>query len=269
LADEDRAGDPDRWCSYSPAGQELWQVVWHWVWNLRLALGRQLVAAPVRSIEWAPAPTAAPPPVAVPLDQPAETYGPWQWARQWGRAAGRLGANTFTLRADGQVQCPAGAVLWPTATRQETADTQRRICSARATDCRRCAMRTACLGRGVSGERARRVSARRRRLVPMEVTTHLPTRPAAMTWTDGAGRRRRRTWMMHWQRQAVTITVLPSPLAPLAPPPRAARAHRRWGWDERFSRNACAPLRLATIHVAGVPQLLVEILSAGGKPTPR
>ena len=38
LADEDREGDPDRWCSLTPCGQEFWQIVWQWVWNLRLAL---------------------------------------------------------------------------------------------------------------------------------------------------------------------------------------------------------------------------------------
>src|SRR6266566_956880 len=34
--------DPDRWCSHSPAGQEAWQTVSQWVWNLRLELGHQL-----------------------------------------------------------------------------------------------------------------------------------------------------------------------------------------------------------------------------------
>src|SRR5262249_14821412 len=28
LADEDREGDPDRWCSLTPCGQEFWQIVW-------------------------------------------------------------------------------------------------------------------------------------------------------------------------------------------------------------------------------------------------
>src|SRR6266446_6040394 len=36
LADEDLEQDPDRWCSHSAAGQELWQVISQWVWNLRL-----------------------------------------------------------------------------------------------------------------------------------------------------------------------------------------------------------------------------------------
>jgi hypothetical protein len=266
LADEDVEGDPDRWCSYSPAGQELWQVVWQWVWNLRLALGWRLADEPVRSIEWAPPRTASSPPLAVLPDQPAEEYGPWQWARAWGRAAGRLGAEAFTLHADGQVQCPAGALLWPTETRQETADMQRRIFSAREVDCRACTLRMACLGRGASGQRARRVSARRRRAVPVLVTTSLPMRHEAMTWTDVAGRRLRRRWTTHWQQQAVTITDLSPRRAPSARPPRAARAHRRLAWDERVSRNACAPLRLATMHVAGVPQVLVAVLSEGDQP---
>jgi hypothetical protein len=71
-------------------------VIWPWVqgtWNLRLALGRQLADEPVRSIVWAPLQTAASTPLAVPTDQPAEEYSPWQWARGWGRAAGRLGAE--------------------------------------------------------------------------------------------------------------------------------------------------------------------------------
>jgi len=57
LADEDVEGDPDRWCSYTAHGQELWQVIWQWVWNLRLALGQGLEGMQtwsVRSMEWAP-----------------------------------------------------------------------------------------------------------------------------------------------------------------------------------------------------------------------
>jgi hypothetical protein len=269
LADEDVESDPDRWCSYAPAGQELWQVVWQWVWNLRLALGRQLADEPGRAIEWAAPQVASSPPVVVPRDAPAETYGPWQWARAWGRASGRLGAEAFTLRADGLLQCPAGALLWPTETRQETADTQRRIFGASATDCRSCAMHTTCLGRGATGQRARRVSQWRRRAVATAVTTSPPTLHAAMTWRDVPGRRLRRTWSTHWQRQAVTITELPLRLPPLPRPPRAARAHRRLGWDERFGRNACAPLGLTTIHVADVCPALVKTLSQRSEPAPQ
>src|SRR6202165_2386471 len=37
LADEDVEEDPDRWCSYTECGQELWQITCQWVWNLRLS----------------------------------------------------------------------------------------------------------------------------------------------------------------------------------------------------------------------------------------
>src|SRR5438270_413901 len=32
---EDVEEDPDRWCSYTECGQELWQIACQWVWNLR------------------------------------------------------------------------------------------------------------------------------------------------------------------------------------------------------------------------------------------
>lgn len=48
LADEDIEEDPDRWCSYTPYGQELWQIACQWVWNLRLALGQQMQAGLLR-----------------------------------------------------------------------------------------------------------------------------------------------------------------------------------------------------------------------------
>jgi len=42
LADEDVEQDPDRWCSHTPCGQEFWQIVSQWLWNLRLELGQNL-----------------------------------------------------------------------------------------------------------------------------------------------------------------------------------------------------------------------------------
>jgi len=48
LADEDVEEDPDRWCSYTECGQELWQIACQWVWNLRLALGQQMQAGTLR-----------------------------------------------------------------------------------------------------------------------------------------------------------------------------------------------------------------------------
>lgn len=42
LADEDVEEDPDRWCSYTECGQELWQIACQWVWNLRLTCGQTM-----------------------------------------------------------------------------------------------------------------------------------------------------------------------------------------------------------------------------------
>jgi hypothetical protein len=40
LAEEDVEADPDRWCSYTECGQELWQIACQWVWNLHLSLAQ-------------------------------------------------------------------------------------------------------------------------------------------------------------------------------------------------------------------------------------
>jgi hypothetical protein len=51
LADEDHEQDSDRWCSHSAWGQECWQLVSQWVWNLRLELGHQLEPTALRLTE--------------------------------------------------------------------------------------------------------------------------------------------------------------------------------------------------------------------------
>src|SRR5713226_3172292 len=40
LADEDREQDSDRWSSYTPSGQETWQILSQWIWNLRQELSQ-------------------------------------------------------------------------------------------------------------------------------------------------------------------------------------------------------------------------------------
>jgi hypothetical protein len=72
LSDEDREQDPDRWCSHSAWGQECWQLVSQWVWNLRLELGHQLHPDPVRTTEFAP---ALPPQSGQTATRPAAHHG--------------------------------------------------------------------------------------------------------------------------------------------------------------------------------------------------
>ena len=76
-------------------------------------------------MEWAPSKEA--PPVLLPVEEPAEEYGPWQWAASFGRATGRFGAEAFTLQENGRLRCPAGASLWLSEVRQENAFTQRAV----------------------------------------------------------------------------------------------------------------------------------------------
>src|SRR5215472_16365133 len=90
-------GNAGGWCTWRAiptAGarvrrlrQELWQVVWPWVWNLRLGLGRLLEQDSSRSIEWALAMPEALIERAAPPAAEAE-YGPLEWAQHEGRAKG-------------------------------------------------------------------------------------------------------------------------------------------------------------------------------------
>ncbi len=259
LADEDVEEDPDRWCSYTECGQELWQIACQWFWNLRLCLGQRMQEVQLREIEWAP-PKESPPFFAAVEDVPEE-YGPWQWAAAFGRATGRFGADAFILQEDGKLRCPAGASLWLSEVRQENAFTQRAVYLAYQTDCQRCALREQCLASGAKGDRARRVSAVRR-LLPPPAPVPVERKPVLLgpiQWVDVAGRALRRTWMTHWRRQYVEILPLagmPQSLFPPPRPPRAVRSHHRWSWQDRLARNAWWGPPQLRVTVAGVPALL-------------
>ncbi len=259
LADEDIEEDPDRWCSYTPCGQELWQIACQWVWNVRLALGLQMQAGPLREIEWAPAKEA--PPTLIAMENAPQEYGPWKWARPFGDATGRFGAETFSLQDNGMLRCPAGASLWLSEVRQENAFTQRAVYVASQTDCPHCELRGQCLGRGAKGNRARRVSAVRR-LLPgpssLERHSHLL---GAIRWVDVAGRALRRTWIAHWRRQYVEVLPLVEISRLVSPPtcpPRAVRSHYRWSWSNRLAKNAWWGPPQFRIVIAGVPAFLVS-----------
>jgi hypothetical protein len=261
LADEDVEEDPDRWCSFTECGQELWQIACQWVWNLRLSLGQTMQAGQLREIEWAP-PTEAPA-VFIAEDPPAEEYGEWQWAAAFGRATGRFGAEDFVLQEDGKLRCPAGASLWLSEVRQENAFTQRAVYLAYQTDCQPCALREQCLASGAKGDRARRVSAVRRLLPPPApvLVERKPVLLRPIRWVDVAGRALRRTWMTHWRRQYVEILPLADMLPSFSPPPRpprAVRSHHRWSWQDRLACNAWSGPPQQRITVAGVPTFLAS-----------
>jgi hypothetical protein len=102
--------DPDRWCSYTECGQALWHMTCQGGWKLRRALGQEMQTDTIREVEWAAAKEA--PSVFVAAENTPHEDGPWQWARPFGGAPGRFGAQSFTLQDNGMLRCPAGARLW-------------------------------------------------------------------------------------------------------------------------------------------------------------
>ena len=159
LAEEDIEQEADRWCSHSACGQEFWQIVCQWVWNLRLALGKRMQQAPLRDIEWAP-PTCTP---AKRVRQPdAElAYGPWQVAQgPAGVTSPLFGARDFVWHDDGTLHCPAGLASRKAPIVQEDKTlAQRVIYEARRTDCQTCDLREKCRPPQSTGRRGRNVTA--------------------------------------------------------------------------------------------------------------
>jgi hypothetical protein len=81
LADEDEEQAVDRWVSRTQWGQEFWQIINQWMWNLRLELGQQVQATTMRVTDLAysqvrelpPPPEDDPPPDGTPPPAPTDT----------------------------------------------------------------------------------------------------------------------------------------------------------------------------------------------------
>src|SRR2546428_5386586 len=160
LADEDVEQDPDRWCSHTPSGQEFWQIISQWLWNLRLELGQQLSPTAMSVTEFAPAHVPEPAPGAslVPEAQAAfpVVYGPAQWART--SFTGGFPGSAFTPQPDGTLLCPANHPLYAQERRPERDGSYRVLYAARIGYCRACELRAPCL-ESLSTSHPRRVSA--------------------------------------------------------------------------------------------------------------
>jgi hypothetical protein len=193
LADEDGEQDSDRWCSRTACGQEFWQIVNQWLWNLRLDLGQHLSASPMRLTEFAPAAEpasaaanqlAAEPasvainqpatePTSVAVDQLAE-YGPPQWARR-SFTKGFAGAD-FVPHPDGSLRCPAGHPLRIQERRPERNGSVRVVYGARIAHCRPCPLRVQCQ-EAATTRKPRQVSAV---LWPIEACASVPAQPLSL-----------------------------------------------------------------------------------------
>jgi hypothetical protein len=258
LEDEDIEQEPDRWCSHSAWGQEAWQIVAQWTWNLRLELGHQLKPEPLRTTEFAPAlpapnehvPTR---PASPPVSAPSSGYAPPATATSW--KAGRFTGTDFPRQPDGTLRCPAGSVLVPHEHRRERDGSLRVVYSASIRDCRPCPQREHCQWNGSETRKPRQVS----------VLLHpLPVGSAPLLWRDWSRRHQRRAcWRLH--RQHLEIQVAPALKSSDASSPptisRAERAHYRLSWEERLARNARTDqAERITFTLFGIPDRLTIFL---------
>ena len=179
LADEDREQDPDRWCSHSAWGQEAWQIISQWVWNVRLELGHQLEPTPVRTTEFAPVLEKR----ASSLS-PAQGYGPVAEALPW--KAGRFSGHDFVPQPDGTLRCPAGQSLRVHERRREADGSLRVVYGASIGSCRPCPLRDQCQWQGSATKKPRQVSVL---LHPLAVGA------APLLWRDWSRRQPRRACM--------------------------------------------------------------------------
>jgi hypothetical protein len=151
LSDEDSEQDPDRWCSHAACGQEVWQILSQWVWNLRLELGHQLQSDPVRTTEFAPAlPPPSPHPALPSGYAPPHVGLPWK--------AGRFSGQDFVLQPDGTLRCPADQKLIPHEQRREADGSLRVVYGASIRSCRPCPLREQCQWSGNATAKPRQVS---------------------------------------------------------------------------------------------------------------
>ena len=232
LSDEDKEQDPDRWCSHAAWGQECWQLVSQWVWNLRLELGHQLEPTPLRITEFAPAipEQNAQTVMHSAKSAPASGYGPPTTATSW--KTGRFTGADFPLQPDGTLRCPAGSTLTLQERRQEADGSLRLVYAASIRNCRPCPLREQCQWNGSATAKPRQVSVL---LHPLVVA------PEPILWKDWSRRHHRRACMYLLHHQRVDIQMASGCLLPSTSTPsilsRTRRAHFRLSWAERLKRN--------------------------------
>jgi hypothetical protein len=249
LSDEDKELDPDRWCSHSAWGQECWQVVSQWVWNIRLELGHQLHPDPIRTTELAPALSSPSPHTA-----PVSGYAPPNVGSAW--KTGRFSGHDFVLQPDGTLRCPANQELRAHEQRRETDGSLRVVYGANIRSCRPCLLREQCQWQGSATAKPRQVSVL---LHPLIVGS------APLLWLDWSRKAHRRACMRLLRHQRIEVNLS---LPTAAPPPttsvvlsRAQRAHSRLPWIERLARNRCTQTAgQVTIRLFGVPAAFAALL---------
>ena len=265
LGDEDREQDPDRWVSFTPCGQETWQILSQWMWNLRLELGHHWQPTEVRTTVFAPAHLPPEPSPPLPSTVPSP-FGPPQWARS-SYTHGFAGAD-FILQPDGTLRCPANHPLYISERRKESHGSIRVIYAARIGHCRSCSLRAQCQ-ESPSTRKPRQVSAVLR---PEQASLEVPSQvqsPARLAvgpllWRDRPRCQTRRRWMTWLRGQRIEIRLTPLLSAPPSAPvwfTRAERAHWRRSWSQRLACNAASSLSPSVhITVFGIPAGFAQFL---------
>lgn len=249
LSDEDSEQDPDRWCSHAAWGQEAWQIISQWVWNIRLELGHMLLPTPVRTTEFAP--------VLSPLSShtaPASGYAPPEVGTPW--KAGRFSGHDFTLQPNGTLRCPANQELRVQEQRREADGSLRVVYGASIHSCRPCSLREQCQWNGSATAKPRQVSVL---LHPLIVGNE------PLLWRDWSRRVHRRACMHLLRQQRIEVQGEQEASANSEPPSallsRAQRAHTRLNWSERLACNERSPgAGQITIHLFGVPEAVAHAL---------
>jgi hypothetical protein len=278
LADEDQEQDADRWCSATPWGQEGWQIVAQWVWNLRIELGQLAQPTPLRTTALAEALAPEDAATVAAPAQPEVRVEASEAVPQAGRPAdparkGLFGGQDFAWQEDGTLRCPANAILRERERRRQADGSLRLFYAAPVSQCRACALRAQCLRRNSQKTQGRRVSVVvgiTPTLPPPSVTgppAQLASGTAPLLWRDWPRRAGRRAWMQGLRRQQVSLTLLPAPppgvarASPAPPLTRAQRAHRRLSWTQRLSRNAVtAEHPQVRIQLWGIAPALAQAL---------
>jgi hypothetical protein len=269
LSDEDGEQDADRWVSRTAWGQECFQILAQWLWNLRLELGQHLAPAVVRTTEFAPAHAVSPVTPSEPVTP--VIYGPPQWAKR--SFTGGFPGSAFTLQPDGTLRCPADRPLYAQERRPEHDGSLRVLYAGRIGYCRTCPLREQCQERP-STQKPRRVSAvfwplPPDPLSPLPPPSLPPTPPlppsAPLRWRDWPRRHLRRHWLQLIRRETATLSWeparVPEPFPEESEPllTREQRAHYRLSWSQRLARNTrpADALRLSVL-LHGLPVRFFE-----------
>jgi hypothetical protein len=278
LGDEDTEGDPDRWCSWSPIGQEFWQILCQWSWNWRLWAGWQQGSSEVRQTLWrtaldeissSPSGIAVLLPPTTPLASPyrengseASEYGPMQVAPGWAKSLRKFSGEDFQILNERQLRCPAGHNMYRRETRHNRLGDLVYIFSINPRTCRTCPLKEQCLADGSAISSGRQVSVICKKLPLPEPRTQTSTEncpvpspkppdaqapgECAVFWLDLPACQLRRTFKRQLRQHQLQIEffshaeVDPVPTASFFT--RARRAHRRLNWAERFTLNALPPI---------------------------